>query len=654
MNSDPIVPASIKWTDNGYPVNTLFQDKYFSEDGIEESTAIFLEGNQLRRQWQTWQESHFTILETGFGTGLNFLLSLQLWIKSLDEGNLNNTRCQYFAIENSPISAKDIRRVHTLWPQLKRLSEQLCLQLPQPIPGRHLLKFYYHQHCFYLYLLYSDIETALEDLILENCVRVNSFFLDGFSPLKNPQIWNQKTCHQLAKIASSNSTLSTFTASSSVRRALINSGFNVSKKKGYEKKREMITAKFQNNKIQRPTDLSESRNIYNKRFLVIGAGLAGSATAAKLAQQGALVDIVDSSSSLCNGASGNAAGLAYPRLANGYDASCMIHLSGSNFLQRELINLKSVKANFSGIDFNFGKKNPNSRINSSTLKKLGLDEKYVRYHNSETESMEFLTCGWINPTSLAEAYLQPLIDEKKVRILFNSTINNITQKNSYWVASGVETLSTQKYHGVVICCGNQIKKLLEQYEFCTNQVRGQIDCFEVNKPRKNLTRPVCSSGYIIPFSNNQYWVGASYQTNNRSLEISKTDTANHLIQLSQKLDTKIESISLHSSRVGLRLTSKDRLPLIGNIADTKEYTEWFQQQLKTKKTFKTHKHYTCPPLQSGLYLNVAHGSHGLTTIPILTEHLVAQITGEASPICHQLHQSIDPQRFLQRKIKRGQ
>ena len=153
MLLEKLTTAQIEWSEEGYPSSYLYQDRYFSLESIRESQHVFINGNQLKHQWQHYQGTEFNLLETGFGSGLNFLLTFEFWKKQIDNGYLNQTQLQYFSIESSPISKSDLKTMVQLWPKYSTTAKLLIDQLPQPIPGRHLLKFHYKQQSFHLYLL---------------------------------------------------------------------------------------------------------------------------------------------------------------------------------------------------------------------------------------------------------------------------------------------------------------------------------------------------------------------------------------------------------------------------------------------------------------------------------------------------------------------
>ncbi len=647
MKLEKLNPAVLSWSEQGYPSNQQFQDKYFSAKGLEESKYVFIDGNQLESRMQQWAAPLYNILETGFGTGLNFLVTLQLWKQLIDMNYMQETTLQYFSIENSPISKIELDKIHRLWPQLEKESKQLLQRLPEPIPGRHLLKFSYKDHQLNLYLLYQDAEIAISELVEESKLRLDSFFLDGFSPKKNQTIWSDSIFKKLALLSADNSSLATYTASSTVARRLKNHGFVVKKLKGFSTKREMITASF--SKASSTLPAKPAKLLAGKKYAVIGAGLAGCITASKLAENGADVSLIDAAKSICNGASGNEMGLSYPRLSNGYDSGCAIHLCSHHFLQTELLSLDNVNFQFNGIQFLLDDPEHNTRLNQNTSKLLALSKDYIEYFSQQNPSrnfLEFKSCGWINPTSLAAAYLAKAERAKPIRYFFNTPVENIVANNSQWKLSSNHGTIDSNFDAVIYCGGFKSIDLLSQYQQYTKPVRGQIDLFQAPASVKVMTQSICGSKYIIPFSKQQFWVGASFEVNQNHSKYSASVSNEHQHYLAQHLGLLTEDLSRIRSRVGVRLCSNDRLPLVGAVAEKKLYCNQYQKSLRKANATIQKSEIT------GLYMNTAHGSHGMTTIPLLTEHLVSTIIHQPSPLAQNLHSHIGPQRFFQRELKK--
>jgi len=223
-NRPPLSPPDLQWENNA-PISKTFQDVYFSsEDGLEESDYVFLQGNRLENRWKNWAPrslDYFTIIETGFGTGLNFLSSWCLWEKAAPI----NYRLHYVSVEKHPLNKADIHLALKQWPSLSIKMAELLQQYPQSLPGIHRLTL--AEEKIHLTLIWGD---ALHSLSTFNGT-ADAWFLDGFTPSRNPDMWTPALYEQIARLSNDNTTISTFTAASAVRKGLIKAGFNIEKEK---------------------------------------------------------------------------------------------------------------------------------------------------------------------------------------------------------------------------------------------------------------------------------------------------------------------------------------------------------------------------------------------------------------------------------------
>jgi len=230
--------ASIKWLDTGEPYSTQFEDIYFSMDnGLEESEYVFLKHNQLPQRWA--ENKSFNIAELGFGSGLNFLATLNYWHRHQPR----NSQLNYFSFEKYPFSQADFIKMKNLiksrWPQLLIGYQTLESLYPIKTSIQHLQFFGGSMN---LTIYFMDAFSTLSDKhLIQGSKNIDAWYLDGFDPCKNEQLWNQSVYQQIQFHSRANSTFSTYTAAGHVRRGLMQAGFKVSKVKGFGKKREMLT-----------------------------------------------------------------------------------------------------------------------------------------------------------------------------------------------------------------------------------------------------------------------------------------------------------------------------------------------------------------------------------------------------------------------------
>lgn len=223
-------PAKLEWRD-GQPYASTFQDVYFSSDnGLLETDYVFLQGNALQSRWQTLKTLHFTIAETGFGTGLNFLSAIKLWLEVAPA----TAMLHYISTEKHPLSLQDLTSALALWPTLAEFSDHLLENYEKLLQGNQALDLFQNRVC--LSLLVGDATTQLRQIH----GAVDAWFLDGFSPAKNPDMWQTELFQQIVRLSAVGSTFATFTSAGHVRRNLAAAGFNTQKRAGFGKKREML------------------------------------------------------------------------------------------------------------------------------------------------------------------------------------------------------------------------------------------------------------------------------------------------------------------------------------------------------------------------------------------------------------------------------
>ena len=234
--------ANIEWRqENGennalsQPYSLDFNDVYFNSDnGLQETGHVFIAHNQLPQRFSNANLSNFTIIETGFGTGLNFLAVSALWLKLAPK----NATLHYIGIEKTPLSFADLTRAHALWPQFSTISGELIKSYSTLKSGANVFSMATGR--IQLALQANDIMLALP-AISQNA---DAWLLDGFAPAKNADMWSGEVFAHITKLSKPNTTFATFTSAGAVRRGLQTAGFTVEKHKGFGKKREMLSGIF--------------------------------------------------------------------------------------------------------------------------------------------------------------------------------------------------------------------------------------------------------------------------------------------------------------------------------------------------------------------------------------------------------------------------
>ncbi|MBO9466393.1 tRNA (5-methylaminomethyl-2-thiouridine)(34)-methyltransferase MnmD [Tropicibacter sp. R15_0] len=203
------------------PVSTRFDDPYFSlENGLAETRHVFLQGNDLPARFA----DGFHIAELGFGTGLNLLAALQMWRDAKIPGQL-----QFTTFEAFPISPQEMIRAQAAFPEVSDIAADLRAFWGQTRFETPELRFE---------MIQGD---ARETLPLWQG-QADAWFLDGFSPAKNPELWSPELMAEVAAHLAPGGTAATYTAAGHVRRGLVAAGLDVTRIPGYGRKRHMTRA----------------------------------------------------------------------------------------------------------------------------------------------------------------------------------------------------------------------------------------------------------------------------------------------------------------------------------------------------------------------------------------------------------------------------
>lgn len=224
-SSDHIQTAELTWRDNALPISIRFDDPYFSlENGLAETRHVFLAGNDLPARFV----DGFHIAELGFGTGLNMFASLLEWRTAGMKTPLHFTSFEAF-----PMSAADMEHALSAFPEAHAIAAPF---LDEWVKGKH----------------YIETGDLIADIIIGDARQTlphwdghaDAWFLDGFSPAKNPELWGEGLLSDVARHTASNGTIATYTAAGFVRRNLASAGFSVNRTTGFGRKRHMTVGRL--------------------------------------------------------------------------------------------------------------------------------------------------------------------------------------------------------------------------------------------------------------------------------------------------------------------------------------------------------------------------------------------------------------------------
>ncbi len=556
----PIQPARIEWQGD-IPFAPQFDDVYFSrEGGTAETEYVFLRGNDLPNRWQN--RSHFTIFETGFGTGLNFLCTADLWQKTKQKDQW----LYYISVEKHPIDVADLRRLHDNHP--------LLAQLPPAIPG-------FHWHIFEderiaLLLIYADLETALGELD----AKIDAWFLDGFSPAKNPDMWSDALYEGMQNLSADGATFATYTAASKVREGLEKAGFHYERAQGFGHKKHMLRGAFIP-PPKRESVLTPPQG-GSKAAIVIGGGLAGTSAANALARHGFDVTLIERHAQLAAEASGNPAAILKPYLAKEWAAQTMLYNQAFYFTRNKakksqlFHEIGAVQLDEEPRHLGLGLPAFQAQLlnKEETSARIGLMVKKGGVYQPEA--------GWLSPVRFCQNMAQhPNIKMVlEVEALQLKQIGNIWRVNDKFEASYV-----------IIANAKDALSFAPTSYLPLIPMRGQISIFKRDRP---LNCIVNYGGYALPHED-YITLGATYDRRDMEAEIREED---HVKNISEYNDVFVDSITEKpiGGRVAWRTTTPSKRPIVGAMG-------------------------------RGLYVSLGLASRGALLAPYMAEQIVAEITG---------------------------
>jgi len=647
----------LDWDDDGAPHSTYFNDIYFDkESGIEETQFVFLKHNQLEHRFtqlnETLLNTAFTIAETGFGTGLNFLCAWQLWQNTIP--NKSAKKLHFISVEKYPLSKDELIISLAMWPTLKKFTDELIQSYPVICKGLHRVEL--DGGRIQLSLWFGDANEGFAAINAD----VDAWFLDGFSPSKNPDMWNPQLFAEIKRLSHIGTSISTFTAAGIVRRGLQSVGFDIQKVKGFGKKREMLIGNLMNQTLsfsQRATSglawfhnrTENHDNIADFNVLVIGAGLAGCHTANALAKKEIQVTIWDQHSAVAKEASGNPQGILYPKLAAQDSPINRFYLTSYLYANRTLNNLQQSDSHIwsqSGLEQRPTSKNERDKFTKLLDKGMYPQEVVDR---GQEGALFLPLSGWITP----KAWCEKLIQSQYIHFKGDSRVTALALKKSgdrdYWSAttdSGVTACFTH----VIFCTANS-KHVLQQFiELPIKSIRGQVSSFPL-EAGLSLDKVLCQEGYVSPPFKKRLHFGSSYGTQDDNTETSYADHKTNLAKLEQLLPNYNWQTYLDKcdGRVSFRCSVADYVPIIGPIPNIPLFTESYKALSKNAKWTSS----VITPNINNLYINIGHGSRGLISTPLAGEYLASLICNEVSVYEREIEHAIHPARFLVRSLKKG-
>jgi tRNA 5-methylaminomethyl-2-thiouridine biosynthesis bifunctional protein len=656
--------AELDWEDGEVPRSTHFEDVYYSRaSGLEETRHVFLQANGLPQRWREHDDRRFVIMETGFGTGLNFLSTWKLWREQGKPAVLH-----YISIEKFPLRAAQLQRALAPWTSLADLSSQLQGSYPPPLPGMHRLEF--EGGRVILDLLFEDAIPALEQLGEDEKLQVNAWFLDGFAPSRNPQMWRNELYEHMSMLSAPAATFATFTAAGQVRRGLDEAGFKVEKCPGFGHKREMCKGVFCGPAPQRalrctPWHIAPSQNVTressHRQAIVLGAGLAGCSVAHSLARRGWRVSVLERGE-LAGAASGNQQGVLYTRISHRHSQLSQFSLHSYGYALRKYRELMDDGLLLEGRDGAFcGALHLQDPAADHPLRETvrSLPE-LARFIDAQQASrvsglehcpagLYFPEAGWLHPPAVCRA----LLAHRNIKLIEHCGELELLAGGPGWTARDARQETRGEGTIAVVACGTASSCINGLDWLPLQAIRGQVTHLPSPPALQNLQTVICHDGYIAPAHRDSHCLGASFSIDDHNARLRRADHAGNLAKLEKSLSLDLDQnparVAELGGRVAWRCASPDYLPLAGPVPDYAAFAQDYAALRKNARRVLSNR----GSFRVGLYLSTGHGSRGLTSSPLTAELIASQICGEAAPMETSLVRALAPARFIVRDLVRN-
>ena len=669
MTPEPIVPAEVDFSDPLSPRSPRFDDRYHAAYGaFEQAAHVFLGGNGLPARWQG--RDAFTILETGFGLGNNFLATWAAW--RADPGRC--ARLRFVSIEKHPLRPADLRRA-LAGSSEPALAAQLCDAWPPLTPDLHLLPF--DDGRVELLLVLGDASERLRQMIAS----VDAFYLDGFAPDRNPQMWSPGIFKALSRLAAPGATAATWSAARPVRDGLQQAGFAWRAADGIGGKRHVTLAKFEPRApLRKP--VARTGDPRTRTVAIIGGGLAGAACAQALAREGLHCAVFDRHARPASAASGNVAGLFHGVFHPEDGMHARAHRAAA--LAAGEAAARAIAAGVAGQGAGLVRLVPEHADPAPLLAELarsGLPADYLQaWSPDQVEAAGGPACaawfypggGWISPAELARSWL----DADGITWHGNVAVSRLERRDGGWQlfdASGAPVASAD---AVVFANAGDATALWSRATDAQGRAlaadsdwipplaatRGQVSIVDASTPGlRPPAWPIAGSGYALTLKDGAVMCGATTSADDPDADVRLADHAHNLRQLAAITGSRLlaprpewtatadddEHLAaalvargqLHG-RVGWRATAADRLPLIGAVP--------MQPAAGDQGLPDQARHW---PRVPGLFVASGFGSRGLTWAPLAGRLIASWIADAPYPLAADIVDALDPARFCARRVR---
>ena len=629
---------SIRWQQNT-PVSTAFDDPYYSlVNPCAEVEHTFLNGVNLTALAKS---EHLVIAETGFGTGLNFLLAVDHWLRHAD----STSTLTFISVEAFPLAKTDLSKAHAGVTRLPDMHKALQAQWPGPLPGIHRLSFLHNR--VRLLLLFGDVLTMLKD---QQFV-ADAWFLDGFAPAKNPKMWSDEVFTEITRLSGPSTRLASFTAAGNVRRGLQSVGFQVDRRAGYGSKRHCIEATLTSSAFNRevkipwlrlPKPESSGRR---PSIAIIGAGIAGRTLARRLKQQQFDVTTIAGPGSKAFSGSLLPRALIAPRLVRGADAYAQFWAQAYSDAICELDRLDDgyLWQGERGLLFRFREADQKNLrgLKASTAWPDEWMEFQAAEHDKHDDALFFPKSGAIDP-----AHLFRLLGEQ---INIHADIHQLRQTQDGWELIDDNKRIVCQADIVIIAAGTGSSTLLERPDGLRNGSGQLISLCPADPPKQ----AVLHDGYLTTADQTGRVIAGATITRANAMqkpqtsEQASTEILSRLSDYLGPVNPGLKELDL-AAWAGGRCDTVDHLPMAGPVQNHKAFNEDYRNLFHGVRLATLPD----PKWLSGLYAMTGLGARGFQAAFLLADHVTAMISGQPLPLGQSVTADLLPCRFQIRKLKK--
>ncbi|RQR43749.1 MULTISPECIES: bifunctional tRNA (5-methylaminomethyl-2-thiouridine)(34)-methyltransferase MnmD/FAD-dependent 5-carboxymethylaminomethyl-2-thiouridine(34) oxidoreductase MnmC [unclassified Burkholderia] len=646
---DRLVPATLAFRDDGTLISPAYGDIYHNVAGaLAQANYVFIAGNALPGRWQGRRT--FTIVETGFGAGVNFLATWAAW----RDDPARCERLHFVSFEKHPFSRDDLRLALSHMVANTTISteaEMLADAWPMLVPGFHRLEF--DAGRVVLTLALGDACEMLPKLV----ARADAFYLDGFAPAKNPDLWSADVFRALARIAAEKATFATYSSAGVVKQALLEAGFTYRKMAGLAGKFAMLAGEYAPRWRMRRHEPPRALPVAARDAIVIGAGLAGCAVVERLAARGWNVTLIERHARIASDASGNPAGAFHPLMTR--DDNVASRLTRSGFLHaltrwRALEHAGHAFARSTRGMIHLAESADDFVRMRDAFDALGAPSDYVSLLDTDAArahlnlpvahgGLLFPHGGAVWPAGVCAA--QVAAAGERVTLLAGTEVARLERDGDTWRAVDAAGATLAEAPVVVLANAGDAVRLAGLRHVALQPVRGQLTLLPPGSTAP-LPCPAIGDGYAVPLDDGTLLIGATFEPDDLDPamrgagHIENIERVRHLLP---GLIGELPDVDTLRGRVAFRWVVADRVPVIGPLAD--------EAQAVANARALSGARARDLPRTAGLYGAFGYGSRGLVWAALGAELIASQLEGEPLPLERELADAVDPARFLIRALR---